>query len=668
MQRKIIIKPGRELTDQETNLLERRKIIFSTVKTSTAGHYDRFAGASISSRTTGANDYISCLMCKLRKIENQENEYEIIFEETDSVRGLFRVQAGGPASGYNMRPLEEQLRHLQETELAELLEDTNIIEQIKEKYKEEKKGNYYSTHYFNYNEQRKSFWNETLDILSNMQLREKAQVEEINDDGSKRLLNIIKDNKDKKDEEYMLIEFPCKMVFKFKENQLEFSKCISSDEELIEETREDIIKRISTINTLINLIPPFRQSRYGYSFVMPEDISSEEELGRLITEIEQIQLENIDIDEISIEEINKLVDINKIDYVFDSIIKNHDVEYNLKRIKDTDDNNLKKRLMKLFSEKDENYTEEQIESVKETLIELLKDENGWKDNASVIAGFARNFKDTLNFTEKMDILQMSMDAHNNYCQYRYSEVSNILQQEEQIKMKISELIDQLFTDEEQTTLAEEIINQKKYQAMIMILKESEFVRQEEANNVSSIEKIGRFKGISNEQKNRISEELIKYKEEAPSGWMLWSNFSGIPYIRDYLKDKKQKQKMSALEQIAGKKTFYIVGRGVVEESSKQQLKCFEDYREETEAYIDIEEAINSTNKGKLHIDIPEKYMGMMIGKQGSNIKRLQEQLKELLDAGDIKIILHPQKEGHVITLEDIDEFIEKQKIKEQEEL
>ena len=665
MQRKIIIKPGRELTDQEINMLERRKIIFSTQDIGTSGNYDRFAGVRISLRTTGACDHISCLMCKVRKIENQENEYEIIFEETDSVKGLDRKHVGGPAGGYNMIPLEEQLRYLQETELAELLEDANIIEQIKEKYEEERKSNYYLTHRFYGDGQRKMFWNETLDILSNMHLREKAQVEEINDDGSKRLLSVIKDDKD---EGYMLIEFPCKIVFKFNGNQLKFSKCISSDGKLIEETREDIIKKISKINTLLNSIPSYQQDRYTYSFVMPEDISSEEELDRLTTEIEQIQLENIDIDELSIGEINKLLGSYKSDYVFDSIIKEHDVEYILRRIKDTDDNELKKRLMKSFSKKDGDYTEEQIESVKETLIELLKDEKGWKDNASVIAGFSRILKDTLNFTEKMDILQMSIESHNNYCQHEYSGGNNERQQEEQIKMKISEMIDQMFTDEDQTTLAEELINSKNYQAMIMILKESKFVKKEEANNPSSIEKLGSFNGISNEQKNRIAEELIKYKEEAPRGWMKWSDFSDIPYIRDYLNDKRQRQKISAFEQIVGKKTFYIVGRGVVEESSEQQLKCFEDYREGIEAYIDIQEALNTTNKGKLHIDIPEKHMGMMIGKQGSNIKRLQERLKELMDGGDIKIILHPQKEGHVITLEDIEEFIEKQRAKGQEEL
>lgn len=197
---------------------------------------------------------------------------------------------------------------------------------------------------------------------------------------------------------------------------------------------------------------------------------------------------------------------------------------------------------------------------------------------------------------------------------------------------------------------------------MMILKECEF-------DGKRIEREGdKYSGISIEQKGIMVEELMKYKDDAPEGWLRYDKTYELPYIVNYMADKKQKQKTSAFEQIVGKKTFYIVGRGVVEESSKQQLKCFEDYREGIEAYIDIEEAINSTNKGKLHIDIPEKHRGMMIGKQGSNIKRLQERLKELMDGGDIKIILRPQKEGHVITLEDIEEFIEKQRAKEPEEL
>ncbi len=670
MHRKIIIKPGRELTEKEINMLERKKVIFSTRDISTSGHYDRFAGVRISPKTIGAYDNMSCLICYVRKTESQENEYEVVFEETDSVKGLDREHVGGPAGGYNMTSLEKQLIHLQETALSELLKDANIIEQIKQKYEEERKSNYYSTHHFYGDEQRKIFWDETLDILSNIHLRDKAQVEEINDDGSKRLLSIIKDEKDKG---YMLIEFPCKIVFKFNGNKLEFSKCVSSEGIIIEETRKSIINKISKINALLDLIPSYNQERYRYSFVMPEDISSEEELDRLMTEIEQTQLENIDIDELTIEEINALLGTYKSDYVFDSLIKEHDVEYILKKITNTNDNELKKRLMKSFSKKDGEYTEEQIEIVKKTLIELLKDEKGWEDNANVIARFSKNFKNTLNFAEKMEILRMSIESHNNYCEHEefpnlsgetYKNMREQKRQQHQISMRLSTLINELFTDEEQSALLGELISQKDYQAMIMILKECEF----DSKQMELPREDDKYSEISTEQKGIMVEELIKYKDKAPEGWLKYDKSYDLPYIVSYVADKKQKQKASALENIVSKKIFYIVERGLSYKSAEQQIKCFEDYREGTEAYIDIEEAINSISKGKIHIDIPEKYMGMMIGKQGSNIKRLQEQIKSSMESGDIKIILHPQKEGHVITLQEIEAFIEKQKTDELGEL
>lgn len=670
MHRKIIIKPGRELTEKEINMLQRKKVIFSTQNISTLGHYDRFAGARIPSRIIGVYDNISCLICKVRKTESQENEYEVVFEETDTVRGLDRNHVGGSGGGYNMVSLEEQLIHLQETALSELLKDTNIIEQIQQKYEEEGKGYYFSTHHFYGDEQRKIFWDETLDILSNIHLRDKAQVEVINDDGSKRLLNIIKDEKDKG---YMLIEFPCKMVLEFNGNKLGFLKCVSSEGIKIEETRESVINKISKINALLDLIPSYNQERYRYSFVMPEDISSEEELNRLMTEVEKTQLENIDIDELTIEEINELLGLYKSDYVFDSLIKEHDVEYILKRITNTNDNELKKRLMKSFSKKDGEYTGEQIESIKKTLIELLKDENGWEDNANVIAGFSKNFKSTLSFAEKMEILRMSIESHNNYCEQEeipnlsgetYKNMREQRRQQNQINMRLSKLINELFADEEQSALVGELINQKNYQAMMMILKECKF----DSKKIELPREDDKYSGISNEQKSIMVEELIEYQDKAPEGWLRYDKSYDLPYIACYVADKKQKQKTSTLEKIVGKKIFYIVERGLVEKSAEQQLKCFEDYRDEIEAFIDIEEAINCTCKGKLHIDIPEKYMGMMIGKQGRNIKKLQERLKELMDGGDIKIILHPQKEGHVITLQEIETFIEKQKTSELGEL
>ena len=228
MQKKIIINPGRELTNQEINEIERKKIIFSTENIISSGHYDRFAGVRISGRTMGKYDDISCVMCKVKKIEDKENVYEIVYEETDSVKGLDREYREGV---YKIQPFEEQLKYLQKTQLSNLLEDANVIEQIKAKHEEARKNSYFSTHEFSRYKQEKEFWKETLDILSNMNLIEKAQVEEITDDGSKRILSILKDVQK---EEYMLVEMPCNIIVKFNENKLKFSECDSTKDRLFE--------------------------------------------------------------------------------------------------------------------------------------------------------------------------------------------------------------------------------------------------------------------------------------------------------------------------------------------------------------------------------------------------------------------------------------------------
>ena len=663
MQKKIIINPGRELTNQEINEIERKKIIFSTENIISSGHYDRFAGVRISGRTMGKYDDISCVMCKVKKIEDKENVYEIVYEETDSVKGLDREYREGV---YKIQPFEEQLKYLQKTQLSNLLEDANVIEQIKAKHEEARKNSYFSTHEFSRYKQEKEFWKETLDILSNMNLIEKAQVEEITDDGSKRILSILKDVQK---EEYMLVEMPCNIIVKFNENKLKFSECDSTKDRLFEETKEEVINKISKINTLLNLIPYHLQNKSHYTFLIPEKIYSIEELEKLIAEIEKIQLEDIDLDEISIEEIDGLIGSNKRNYVFESIVEKHDVEYILKRITNTNDNKLKKELMKIFSKKDGEYTEEQIEIVKKTLIELLKDEKGWEGNADVIAGFSKNFKSTLNFAEKMEILRMSIESHNNYCEHEefpnlsgetYKNMREKKRQQHQISMKLSTLVNELFTGEEQSALAGELISQKDYQAMIMILKECEF----DSKQMELPREDDKYSEISTEQKGKMVEELLKYRDDAPEGWLRGDKTYDLQYIDDYLKNEKQRIKTNAFKQIVSKKLFYIVERGAVEEPDEQQLKCFEDYREGIEAYIDVKEAINSIKKGKLHIDIPAKYMGLMIGKQGSNIKRLQEQIRSLIDGGDIKIILDQQKEGHIITLQEIQTFIEQQKTSE----
>ncbi len=649
MSRKIIIKQGRELTEDEINRLEIVKVIFSTYSDVEGGRIDRFAGVNMPQKTAGIYDNISCIMSKVRKIEGKENEYEITFEETNQVRGLDRVKVGGPGAGYNMKPLEEQLNHLQKTELAELMKNTDIIEQIKQKYEEEKNNSsYYATYRFGDSEQRKMIQNEIFDILSMLHLREKAQVEEINNDESKKILNIIKDDKG---EGYRLMEFPCKIIFSFHENKLRFSGTVSPEENTLEETRESIIDRILKINTLLDL--NYMSKRYLYSFTMPEIINSEEDFHKLITDMEQMQLENINVEKIPFSEIDTLLTESDSNGVFEVLIKKYDAETILNEITNTNDNELKKRLMEKFSQKNEIYTEEQEERIKRVLKELLEDENGWENNGNIIARFELMSKSTLSYDEKMNILQMSINSHNNYCSKIDDES---IQQRHQIVMSLSALINILFTGEEQIELVKDLVEQKKYQEMIMILRECS--REDERD---------KYNRLPDEQKDIMAEELIKYHDDAPTEWK-HPRYEYAPYgslyIKEYISEKKEKQKMDAFEQIAEKKTFNIVERGIFNETTKQQILCFEDYRDNIEAYIDIEEASNNMSKGKLHIDIPEKYMGMMIGKQGSNIKRIQEQIKSLCKSGDVKIILHPHKDAHVITLKEVKDFIEKYQVNE----
>lgn len=48
----------------------------------------------------------------------------------------------------------------------------------------------------------------------------------------------------------------------------------------------------------------------------------------------------------------------------------------------------------------------------------------------------------------------------------------------------------------------------------------------------------------------------------------------------------------------------------------------------------------------------------MIGKQGKNIKSVEEQICKLLEIDNVRIILRPQKEGAVITLKQIEDTID----------
>lgn len=79
--------------------------------------------------------------------------------------------------------------------------------------------------------------------------------------------------------------------------------------------------------------------------------------------------------------------------------------------------------------------------------------------------------------------------------------------------------------------------------------------------------------------------------------------------------------------------------------------------------INVEMAKKIVRNGKLHLDVPEEAMGMIIGRKGSNINFVTKRLMEKgVDVS--KIILHPKsKEEMQIRLENIEKAIQEQKDK-----
>jgi transcription antitermination factor NusA-like protein len=77
--------------------------------------------------------------------------------------------------------------------------------------------------------------------------------------------------------------------------------------------------------------------------------------------------------------------------------------------------------------------------------------------------------------------------------------------------------------------------------------------------------------------------------------------------------------------------------------------------------INVAEARKRTREGKLHLDVPEDEMGMIIGRQGSNINAVTNILREKgIDLS--KIILHPKSREEIkITLESIEKAVREQR-------
>ena len=231
-----------------------------------------------------------------------------------------------------------------------------------------------------------------------------------------------------------------------------------------------------------------------------------------------------------------------------------------------------------------------------------------------------------------------------YCMNKYS--SNLHIENE---LKISQLINKFFSPEEQPMLIEKLLEQKDYQAMILIIRECMF-----NNKIGYQGKCDQYSHISVEQKNKMAEEIMDSDIE----------FYGIEYMYDYKKYLENKPKIDALNKLTGSAAFYIAEYDInlPINSGDQTIHCFYDRLSNMAGYLDVNKAIKLIKNGKLHIDIPEKYMGMMIGRQGINIQKIQAELSTHIEnTPPIKIILHPQKEGATITLSQIEQAIEEQK-------
>lgn len=153
----------------------------------------------------------------------------------------------------------------------------------------------------------------------------------------------------------------------------------------------------------------------------------------------------------------------------------------------------------------------------------------------------------------------------------------------------------------------------------------------------------------------------------------------VAKAKEIIQTQREERFMNKFKERSLDGVFSIVLEGGYKEKVEipegKFLKCFkekiantQDYRRNIShtyavGYIDIEKAKSLTRNNKLHINLPEEYMGIMIGAKGRNIKWLQEELGEMSGVESaLKIILHAKtKEEVEIRLAQIQEEIEKQK-------
>lgn len=161
-------------------------------------------------------------------------------------------------------------------------------------------------------------------------------------------------------------------------------------------------------------------------------------------------------------------------------------------------------------------------------------------------------------------------------------------------------------------------------------------------------------------------------------------YEAYTQAKESIRTQRLERFMSKFRERSLDGVFSIVPEGGYEEKVEipegKFLECFrmrtantQDYRQNRShtddvGYIDIEKAKSLVRNGKIHINLLEEYMGKMIGKKGSNIKRLQELLGQIIGNGnELRIILHAKtKEEVEIRLAQIQKAIEEQKAQSHE--
>lgn len=162
-------------------------------------------------------------------------------------------------------------------------------------------------------------------------------------------------------------------------------------------------------------------------------------------------------------------------------------------------------------------------------------------------------------------------------------------------------------------------------------------------------------------------------------------YATVAKAKELIKSRRLERFSSKFQERSLDGIFSIVAEGGHEEKVEipegRFIECFrartantQDHRQnlthtEDVGYIDAERVKQAVKDGKVHINIPEEYMGRMIGAKGSNIKRLQDTIQQLIGtSGEVRIVLHAKSKEEVeIRLTQIQETIKAQKAQSHDE-